>query len=95
MLILIVNLLPPRKQPEPPQLWGAEGHHDRDSVAAVVSAAACVVGARWQIGRLNFFISMYATKARANARDMGLRILYSRGNPQGHNKRGEARKDNR
>ena len=54
MLILIVNVLPPRKQPEPPQLWGAEGHHDRDSVAAVVSAAACVAGARWQIGRLNF-----------------------------------------
>jgi hypothetical protein len=54
MLILIVNVLPPREQPEPPQLWGAEGHHDGDSVAAVVSAAACVVGARWQIGRMNF-----------------------------------------
>ena len=55
MLILIVNLLPPRKQPEPPQLWGAEDHHDRDTVAAVAAAAAaCVAGARWQIGRLNF-----------------------------------------
>jgi len=45
--------------------------------------------------KVELFISMYATKARANAHDMGLRILYSRGNPQGHNKRGEARKDNR
>jgi len=60
MLILIVNVLTPRKQPEPPQLWGAEGHYDRDSVAVAVSVAvvvlvvACVVGALWQIERLNF-----------------------------------------
>jgi hypothetical protein len=46
--------------------------------------------------KIELFISIYATKVRANARDMGLRILYSRGgNPQGHNKQGEARKDNR
>ena len=45
--------------------------------------------------KVELFISMYATKAKANARDMRLRILYSIGNPQGHNKRGEARKDNR
>jgi hypothetical protein len=45
--------------------------------------------------KVELVISIYETKVRANARDMGLRILYSRGNPQGHNKQGEARKDNR
>jgi hypothetical protein len=45
--------------------------------------------------KVELFISIYATKVRANARDMRLRILYSRGNPQGHSKQDEARKDNR